>query len=52
MTASARAAVRAPLERLGGFLPRLAIRLLLAFEFGEAGLEKLRGDNGFADIQA
>ena len=29
----------------------LGIRLLLAYEFGVAGLEKRRGGNGFADIQ-
>ena len=52
MTASVRAAARAPLEWFGGFLPHLAIRFLLAFEFGEAGLAKLRGENWFADIQA
>lgn len=43
--------VLAPLDWLGSFLPQLALRFLLAFEFGEAGLEKLRGDNWFADIQ-
>ena len=52
MTASLRAAARAPLEWFGGFLPQLAIRFLLAFEFGEAGIEKLRGENWFGDIQA
>ena len=49
---SGSAASRARVEWLGGFLPQLAIRLLLAFEFGEAGFEKLRGDNWFADIQS
>lgn len=38
-------------ERLGGFLPQLGLRLLLAYEFWESGLEKLRGENWFADIQ-
>jgi len=28
----------------------LFLRLLLAYEFGEAGLEKLNGDNWFADL--
>lgn len=32
-----------------GFAP-LSLRLLLAYEFGEAGLEKLHGDNWFADL--
>lgn len=39
------------LDRVGTFLPQLALRLLLAFEFGQSGLEKLRGENWFADIQ-
>lgn len=41
----------APLDKLGSFLPHLVLRLLLAFEFGQAGLEKFRGSNWFADIQ-
>ena len=32
-----------------GWAP-LFLRLLLAYEFGEAGLEKLNGDNWFADL--
>lgn len=39
------------LNRLGGFLPQLGIRLLLAYEFWEAGVEKFRGENWFAAIQ-
>ncbi len=35
----------------GAWIGLLGIRLLLAYEFGMAGLEKLRGDNWFADIQ-
>ncbi|MDD5413045.1 MAG: DoxX family protein [Methylobacter sp.] len=31
-------------------LAPLSLRLLLAYEFGEAGLEKLNGDNWFADL--
>jgi putative oxidoreductase len=31
-------------------LPPLALRLLLAWEFGEAGFEKLHGTNWFADL--
>jgi len=39
------------LDRIGGFLPQVGLRLLLAWEFGESGMEKLRGENWFADIQ-
>lgn len=39
------------LARLGNALGPLALRLLLAWEFGIAGLEKLRGRNWFAEIQ-
>ncbi|MEW6119573.1 MAG: DoxX family protein [Pseudomonadota bacterium] len=39
------------LDTAGAWLALLPIRLLLAYEFGVAGLEKLRGDNWFADIQ-
>lgn len=35
----------------GAWVGMLGIRLLLAYEFGVAGLEKLRGENWFADIQ-
>lgn len=35
----------------GAWVGLLGIRLLLAYEFGIAGLEKLNGDNWFADIQ-
>ncbi|MBL6987093.1 MAG: DoxX family protein [Methylobacter sp.] len=31
-------------------LAPFSLRLLLAYEFGEAGLEKLNGDNWFADL--
>lgn len=37
---------------LGGFLPGLCLRLLLAFEFLEAGWAKVQGSNWFADVQA
>jgi putative oxidoreductase len=37
---------------LGGFLPGLCLRLLLAFEFLEAGWAKAQGVNWFADVQA
>lgn len=39
------------LERAGRYVGLLPLRLLLAWEFGEAGLEKLRGNNWFADIK-
>ena len=39
------------LDLSGAWIGLLGIRLLLAYEFGMAGLEKLRGDNWFADIQ-
>ena len=42
--------VRAKLNAIGTWLPQLALRLLLAWEFGEAGFEKLHGSNWFADI--
>jgi putative oxidoreductase len=38
------------LNQLGDWLPQLFLRLILAWEFGEAGLEKLHGSNWFADI--
>lgn len=39
------------LDRAGIWAGLLGIRLLLAWEFGSAGLEKLRGENWFAEIQ-
>jgi putative oxidoreductase len=41
----------AGVDQIGSWIGMLGIRLLLAFEFGIAGLEKFRGDNWFADIQ-
>lgn len=38
------------LAQLGEALAPLGLRLLLAYEFGIAGLEKWRGQNWFADI--
>ena len=35
----------------GDWLPQLALRVLLAWEFWEAGVQKYRGENWFADIQ-
>lgn len=40
------------LEGVGQWLAPLGLRLLLAWEFFEAGREKLRGDNWFGDIQS
>lgn len=39
------------LEGSGRWLAPLGLRLLLAWEFWEAGLQKLRGENWFASIQ-
>jgi putative oxidoreductase len=40
----------AQLDRLNTWLPQLALRLILAWEFGESGLEKLHGTNWFTDL--
>ncbi len=39
------------LDMVGLWIGLLSLRLLLAWEFGEAGFEKLHGTNWFADIQ-
>jgi putative oxidoreductase len=39
------------LDTVGQWFGMLSLRLLLAWEFGEAGFEKLHGSNWFADIQ-
>ena len=39
------------LNSIGEFLPLLAIRALVAYEFFEAGVEKLKGENWFSQIQ-
>ena len=39
------------LNRVGEFLPQLGLRLLLAYEFWQAGVEKFTGENWFAGIQ-
>lgn len=44
--------LRGLFEWLGGFLPGLCLRLLLAFEFMEAGWAKWQGSNWFADVQS
>lgn len=38
------------LERIAPILPPLILRLILAWEFGESGYEKLTGTNWFADL--
>lgn len=39
------------LDSVGEYLSMLAVRLLLAYEFWEAGVEKLNGSNWFPQIQ-
>jgi len=53
MTAISTWAIRGlyALDEAGRWVGLLGIRLLLAYEFGIAGLEKLRGVNWFADIR-
>jgi putative oxidoreductase len=43
-------AIRTRLDAIGTWLPQLALRLILAWEFGEAGFEKLHGENWFANV--
>jgi putative oxidoreductase len=38
------------LEQFNAWLPPLFLRLILAWEFGEAGFEKLHGENWFAKL--
>ena len=38
------------LNHLGEWLPQLFLRFILAWEFGEAGFEKLHGSNWFSDV--
>ncbi|HEX5757341.1 MAG TPA: DoxX family protein [Arenimonas sp.] len=40
------------LDGIGEWLAPLGLRLLLAWEFWEAGIEKFRGENWFASIQS
>ncbi len=44
-------ATTARLEGLGAWFAPLGLRLILAWEFGEAGFEKLRGQNWFGHVQ-
>ena len=39
------------LNWVGAFLPQVGLRLLLAYEFWESGVEKYHGINWFSDIQ-
>lgn len=45
-------AARARLDAGAAWLPPLLLRLILAWEFWEAGIAKLRGSNWFAGVQA
>ena len=38
-------------NRAGEWVGLLGIRLLLAYEFGDAGISKLNGDNWFSEVQ-
>lgn len=38
------------LNTLGSWLPQLGLRFILAYEFWEAGIEKLNGENWFTDF--
>ena len=40
------------LNKLGEYIPPLGLRLLLAYEFWVAGVEKFKGMNWFADVQS
>jgi putative oxidoreductase len=42
--------ITTPLNQLGRFIPQLGLRLLLAYEFWAAGLEKFHGENWFSAI--
>ena len=45
-------ALIARLNAAGETIPALILRLIMGWEFWESGLEKLSGDNWFADIQS
>lgn len=49
--AALHASVAARLDGVNRSLPPLVLRLVMGWEFWESGLEKLRGENWFADIQ-
>lgn len=39
------------LDRIGDWLPQLALRLILAWEYWESGMAKYRGENWFGGIK-
>jgi len=43
-------AIFSGLDRIGEFLPQLGLRLLLAYEFWQSGVEKWNGMNWFGEI--
>jgi len=43
--------ILAGLDRVGNWITPLSLRIFLAWEFFESGLEKWNGENWFADIQ-
>lgn len=43
-------AIRSKFSAIGTWLPQLGFRLILAWEYGEAGFEKLHGENWFSNI--
>ena len=43
--------ITGPLDAAGAWVGLLALRLLLAWEFWESGVEKFNGENWFAEIQ-
>lgn len=45
------AGLAARLNQAGSYLGLMGLRLLLAWEFWESGVEKFNGDNWFSDIQ-
>jgi putative oxidoreductase len=42
--------VTSALDAIGSWFPQLILRLILAWEFGEAGIAKYNGENWFANI--
>lgn len=42
--------VTSVLESIGTWFPQLVLRLILAWEFGEAGISKYNGENWFTNI--
>ena len=50
LTAKFRPAFLARVDGVGGWLAPLGLRALLAYEYFEAGREKLQGENWFAEI--